>query len=76
MTTGATDGRRLRALGIPSFGLSPILNSNILAHQVNERLNVADFLIGLDIYEEIIKHLGNVPEKNLAQNSSIYLDPN
>eukprot|EP01087_Luapelamoeba_hula_P013670 TRINITY_DN3912_c0_g1_i4.p1 TRINITY_DN3912_c0_g1~~TRINITY_DN3912_c0_g1_i4.p1 ORF type:complete len:378 (+),score=54.34 TRINITY_DN3912_c0_g1_i4:188-1321(+) len=55
-----TDSRYLRNIvGIPAFGFSPMINTPVLLHDHNERLNVDVFLKGIDIYCSIIPALAN-----------------
>lgn len=56
----ATDSRFIRVKGIPAFGFSPINNTPILLHDHNEFLNEKIFLRGIEIFEGIIKDLGNM----------------
>jgi len=65
----ATDSRFLRALGIRALGFSPMRNSEILLHEVDERLKVDVFLEGVEVFVGLIEELGSVgPEVDqLAQ---------
>ena len=55
----ATDGRQLRAIGIPTIGFSPINNTPILLHDHDEYLNEQVYLDGIEIYEDLISTLAN-----------------
>lgn len=57
---GASDARFLRALGIPAFGFSPMINTPPLLHASNEYLNKDVFLEGIDIFMKIITAVANV----------------
>jgi len=63
MSTGATDGRLLRAVGIPTYGVSGIFSvpgeSN--AHGRDEKLRVKSFYDGLDFLERLVRRLGGAP---------------
>eukprot|EP00794_Sanderia_malayensis_P006837 gene6837-7605_t len=58
-----TDSSRIRKLGIPVLGFSPMNHTPILLHDHNEFLNEDIFLNGIDIYYEIIQSLANVSAK-------------
>ncbi|KAL4716336.1 hypothetical protein ACJJTC_006698 [Scirpophaga incertulas] len=68
--SGSTDARALRRSGIPALGMSPLLNTTILAHAVNEHLAASTFLHGIDIYEKIILELGSIPAKQTGPPSN------
>jgi aminoacylase len=53
----ATDSRFLRLLGIPCYGFSPIVNTEILLHDHNEYLNENVFLKGCDIMRTLVQDL-------------------
>ena len=53
----ATDGRLLRAIGLPTIGFSPINNTPILLHDHDEYLNERVYLHGIEIYEDLISAL-------------------
>lgn len=46
-------------VGVPAFGFSPMNNTPILLHDHDEYLNETVFLRGIEIYESIIRALGN-----------------
>ena len=58
MSTGGTDGKEFRALGIPVYGVSGMFSvtgeSN--AHGLNEKVQVKSFYRSLDHWERLIKH--------------------
>ncbi|KAJ8721437.1 hypothetical protein PYW07_002212 [Mythimna separata] len=70
---GSTDARHVRNAGYPAFGLSPMPNTELLLHAVNERLAISTFLNGITVYEKIIDNLANIPESETAEDSSVYL---
>jgi acetylornithine deacetylase/succinyl-diaminopimelate desuccinylase-like protein len=57
MTTGATDGRFLRAVGIPTFGVSGIFveggENNM--HGRNEKVRVKSFYEGLSFLDQLVR---------------------
>lgn len=55
----ATDGRMLRAIGIPTIGFSPINNTPILLHDHDEYLNEQTYLDGIGVYEDLISALAD-----------------
>jgi acetylornithine deacetylase/succinyl-diaminopimelate desuccinylase-like protein len=59
MTTGATDGRFLRAAGIPTFGVSGIFaeggENNM--HGRNEKLRVKSYYEGLSFLDQLVRML-------------------
>jgi acetylornithine deacetylase/succinyl-diaminopimelate desuccinylase-like protein len=59
MTTGATDGRFLRAAGIPTFGVSGIFveggENNM--HGRNEKLRVKSYYDGLSFLDQLVRTL-------------------
>ena len=55
-----TDSRYIRAVGIPSFGFSPMNNTPVLLHDHNEFLNENVFLKGIDIFSDIIAEMASV----------------
>lgn len=63
MSTGATDGRFLRAAGIPTYGVSGIFSepgeSN--AHGRDEKLRVKSFYDGLDFLDRLVRTLAGAP---------------
>jgi len=58
----ATDIRYIRQLGIPAFGFSPMNNTPVLLHDHDEYLNEKIYLRGVDIYEQILVKIINVPK--------------
>jgi acetylornithine deacetylase/succinyl-diaminopimelate desuccinylase-like protein len=62
MTTGATDMRHFRSLGIPAYGIFPIIlpeEEHMRMHGVNERLSIASLERGLKATEEIVRALAS-----------------
>jgi acetylornithine deacetylase/succinyl-diaminopimelate desuccinylase-like protein len=59
MSTGATDGRQLRAAGIPTFGVSGIFSmpGESFAHGLNEKLRVKSFYEGLTFLDQLVRRL-------------------
>ncbi|MFA5265703.1 MAG: M20/M25/M40 family metallo-hydrolase [Opitutaceae bacterium] len=59
MSTGATDGKYLRSVGIPVYGVSgTFINSgDMRAHGRDERLGVQEFYRSVDFMHELIKML-------------------
>ena len=60
LTTGATDLRHFRKLGIPAYGFFPVVLSKeeeLRMHGLNERLSVANLEEGLRGTEEIVRAL-------------------
>ena len=59
MDTGASDGKWLRAFGIPTYGISGIFvdPENKRAHGKDERVGVKDFYSGVDFYDRLVKAL-------------------
>ncbi len=59
MSTGATDGYRLRNAGIPTFGVSGIFSApgETNAHGRNEKLRVKSFYDGLTFLYELVKQV-------------------
>jgi acetylornithine deacetylase/succinyl-diaminopimelate desuccinylase-like protein len=59
METGATDARFLRAVGIPTYGVSGafIEQGDLRAHGKDERIRVRDFYEGVDFYDRFVKRL-------------------
>ncbi|MEP6493237.1 MAG: M20/M25/M40 family metallo-hydrolase [bacterium] len=60
MSTGATDGYRLRAVGIPTYGVSGIFSSpgETNAHGRDEKLRVKSFYDGLSFLDQLVRRLG------------------
>jgi len=59
MSTGATDGRFLRAAGIPTFGISGIfsLPGESNAHGRDEKLRTKSFYDGLEFLDKLVRRL-------------------
>jgi acetylornithine deacetylase/succinyl-diaminopimelate desuccinylase-like protein/8-oxo-dGTP pyrophosphatase MutT (NUDIX family) len=59
MDTGASDGKWLRAAGIPTYGISGVFvdPENKRAHGKDERVGVADFYQGVDFYDRLVRAL-------------------
>ncbi len=57
MSTGATDGYRLRAAGIPTYGVSGIFSApgETNAHGRDEKLRIKAFYDGLDFLYQLVK---------------------
>jgi carboxypeptidase PM20D1 len=58
MSTGGTDGKEFRALGIPVYGVSGMfaVSDESNAHGLNEKVQVQSFYRSLDHWERLIKH--------------------
>ena len=65
MSTGATDGRFLRAVGIPTYGVSGIFSSpgETNAHGRDEKLRVKSYYDGLEFLYELVKQVAGPPGK-------------
>jgi acetylornithine deacetylase/succinyl-diaminopimelate desuccinylase-like protein len=59
MSTGATDGRFLRAAGIPTYGVSGIfsLPAETNAHGRDEKLRTKSFYDGLAFLDALVRRL-------------------
>jgi acetylornithine deacetylase/succinyl-diaminopimelate desuccinylase-like protein len=59
MTTGATDGRALRAAGIPTYGTTGSFSrtEDSFAHGLNERVRVKSFYDALEHWKRVITEL-------------------
>ncbi|HVE77685.1 MAG TPA: M20/M25/M40 family metallo-hydrolase [Gemmatimonadaceae bacterium] len=59
MSTGATDGRFLRAAGIPTYGVSGIFSEpgETNAHGRDEKLRVKSFYDGLEFLDQLVRRL-------------------
>ncbi|XP_047631811.1 aminoacylase-1 isoform X2 [Phacochoerus africanus] len=57
----STDGRYIRAAGVPALGFSPMNHTPVLLHDHDERLHEAVFLRGVDIYTQLLSALASVP---------------
>jgi acetylornithine deacetylase/succinyl-diaminopimelate desuccinylase-like protein len=63
MSTGATDGRILRANGIPTYGVSGIFSvpGETNAHGRDEKLRVKSFYDGVEFLDQLVRRLGGAP---------------
>jgi acetylornithine deacetylase/succinyl-diaminopimelate desuccinylase-like protein len=63
MSTGATDGRFLRAAGIPTYGVSGIFSvpGEGNAHGRDEKLRVKSFYDGLEFLDRLVRRLTGSP---------------
>jgi acetylornithine deacetylase/succinyl-diaminopimelate desuccinylase-like protein len=63
MSTGATDGRFLRAAGIPTYGVSGIFSvpGETNAHGRDEKLRVKSFYDGLEFLDQLVRRLTGSP---------------
>jgi acetylornithine deacetylase/succinyl-diaminopimelate desuccinylase-like protein len=63
MSTGATDGRALRAAGIPTYGVQGFFNErdDNRAHGRDERMPVQSFYEGQTFLYELVKMLSSAP---------------
>ncbi|ODN00378.1 Aminoacylase-1A [Orchesella cincta] len=59
--SAATDGRYVRSMDIPVFGICPFPNTPNTAHQDNEFINEANFLKGIERYATLIQKLAVLP---------------
>jgi acetylornithine deacetylase/succinyl-diaminopimelate desuccinylase-like protein len=59
MSTGATDGRFLRAAGVPTYGVSGIFSApgEANAHGRDEKLRVRSFYEGLDFLDRLVRRV-------------------
>ena len=59
MSTGATDGRFLRAVGIPTYGVSGIFSApgENNAHGRDEKLRTRSYYQGLDFLYQLVKQV-------------------
>ncbi len=65
MSTGATDGRFLRAAGIPTYGVSGLfsVNGETNAHGRDEKLRVSSYYQGLEFLDNLVRRLAGGVEK-------------
>ncbi|XP_049867863.1 aminoacylase-1-like [Pectinophora gossypiella] len=70
---GSTDSRFIRLAGYPAFGFSPMPNTDLLMHAVDERLGAPTFLRGIDIYEDLIKSVANIAGYRTNADPSVYV---
>ena len=63
MGTGATDGRLLRAAGIPTYGVSGIFSApgETNAHGRDEKLRVKSFFEGFDFLDQLVRQVATTP---------------
>ncbi|HET9425564.1 MAG TPA: M20/M25/M40 family metallo-hydrolase [Gemmatimonadaceae bacterium] len=63
MSTGATDGRFLRAAGIPTYGVSGIFSApgENNAHGRDEKLRVKSFYDGVEFLDALVRRLTGAP---------------
>jgi acetylornithine deacetylase/succinyl-diaminopimelate desuccinylase-like protein len=63
MSTGATDGRFLRAAGVPTYGVSGIFSApgESNAHGRDEKLRVRSFYEGLDFLDRLVRRVAGAP---------------
>jgi len=69
MSTGATDGYRLRAVGIPTYGVSGIFSApgETNAHGRDEKLRVKSYYDGLEFLYQLVKQVaGPTPGKPIS----------
>lgn len=61
MSTGATDGARLRVAGIPTYGVSGLFDDidDVRAHGKDERMGVQHFFDGLEFMYLLVKALSS-----------------
>lgn len=61
MTTGATDGREMRAVGIPTYGTTGLFSrsEDSFAHGLNERILVRSFFDALEHWAIVIRELSS-----------------
>jgi acetylornithine deacetylase/succinyl-diaminopimelate desuccinylase-like protein len=63
MSTGATDGKYMRAVGIPTFGVSGLFSepgeSN--AHGRDEKMRVKSFYEGLEFLDQLVRQVTSAP---------------
>jgi acetylornithine deacetylase/succinyl-diaminopimelate desuccinylase-like protein len=59
METGASDGRLLRADGIPTYGVSGVFIDldDVRSHGRDERIRTKDFFGGVEFYDKLVKAL-------------------
>ena len=62
MSTGATDGLRLRNAGIPVYGISGLFYPETFAHGMNERIPVRAFYQGLEFMYRLVKGVTGAPK--------------
>ena len=61
MTTGATDGAKMRNAGIPTYGVSGLFidRNDVRAHGRDERLLVKSFYEGYEFMYRLIRKLSS-----------------
>lgn len=55
----ATDSRFLRALGIRALGFSPMRNTEIKLHEIDEYIEESNFIEGIAVYVKLLESLGS-----------------
>ncbi|HEX9562613.1 MAG TPA: M20/M25/M40 family metallo-hydrolase [Gemmatimonadaceae bacterium] len=55
MGTGATDGSRLRLMGIPVYGVNGLFYGDVNAHGMNERIPARSFYDGLEFMYRLVR---------------------
>lgn len=68
MSTGATDGRFLRAAGIPTYGVSGIFSApgETNAHGRDEKLRVKSYYDGLEFLYQLVKQVAGPPGRPVS----------
>jgi acetylornithine deacetylase/succinyl-diaminopimelate desuccinylase-like protein len=63
MSTGATDGYRLRLAGIPTFGVSGLFSvpGETNAHGRDEKMRVKSFYDGLEFLDQLVRRVAGSP---------------
>lgn len=63
MSTGATDGARLRNAGIPTYGVCGIFGdiTDVRAHGKDERIGVKSFYEGQEFLYQVVKEMASKP---------------
>jgi aminoacylase len=54
------DARFFRAMGIATYGISPMRSTPVLLHDHNECLSEVIFLEGIEFYKRLVDRLANV----------------
>jgi aminoacylase len=52
-----TDGRFIRRAGIPCIGFSPIRNTPVLLHDIDEHISEHSFLEGIEVYMNVLREV-------------------
>jgi acetylornithine deacetylase/succinyl-diaminopimelate desuccinylase-like protein len=68
MSTGATDGAKLRIGGIPTYGVSGLFDNidDVRAHGKDERMGVREFYDGLEFMYRLVKALSTAKQGDLT----------